>query len=374
MGFRQRPEDFGETAAPVARLISVRIILAWAASQDLNIFQFDCKTAFLHARLRHDVYCRPFSGWPVQSGNVLKIKAALYGLRQSAYEFYMLFCSLLLGLGMTRCTCDHGVFFGVWMTPPDPDIVMPSDGSPLVLFVPIHVDDGLGVTNSNALYSWFLRSLSHRLHIVDLGPCSKFLSIVIIRDRPARRLWLSSHVYVAELLNDWNMSSCRPASTPLASSPLPAATGNSLPDISDADLKEKYQRLVGCLIYLAVSTRPDIAFASMWLGKFSANPTRSHFLAAKHVLRYLAGTRTFALSYGLPHPSTPSSLGGFMHNMGCSDADWASDVTHRRSISGFCFFFCGSLISWSAVKQRTVALSSTEAEYYALTHAFKEAL
>ena len=85
---------------------------------------------------------------------------------------------------------------------------MPSDGSPLVLFVLIHVDDGLGITNLNALYSWFLHSLSHRLHIVDLGPCSKFLSIVTIHDRPACRLWLSSHVYVAELLKNWNMSSC----------------------------------------------------------------------------------------------------------------------------------------------------------------------
>ena len=375
MGFRQRPEDFGETAAPVARLTSVRVILAWAAVQDLEIFQFDCKTAFLHARLRHDVYCRPFSGWPLaQVGNVLKIQAALYGLRQSAYEFYVLLSSLLLAMGLSRCECDHGVFFGSWTTPPDPSVSMPQDGSPLVLFVPVHVDDGLGVTNSLPLYLWFLKSLSHRLHIVDLGVCSKFLSIVIVRDRTARRLWLSSQVYVTELLTDWNMASCRPASTPLASTPLPAASANSLPDVSDSDLKPKYQRLVGCLLYLAVSTRPDIAFASMWLGQFSANPSRSHFLAAKHVLRYLAGSRALALSYGIPHSSTPSALRGFMHNMGCSDADWASDPSHRRSISGFCFFFQGSLVSWSAVKQRTIALSSTEAEYYALTHAFKEAL
>ena len=176
------------------------------------------------------------------------------------------------------------------------------------------------------------------------------------------------------LLTDWNMASCRPASTPLSSTPLPLASANSLPDVSDADLKTKYQRLVGCLLYLAVSTRPDIVFASMWLGQFSTNPSRSHFLAAKHVLRYLAGTHTLALSYGVPHPSTPPTLRGFMHNLGCLDADWASDATHRRSISGFCFFFQGSLVSWSAVKQRTIALSSTEAECYALTHAFKEAL
>jgi hypothetical protein len=122
--------------------------------KDLEIFQFDCKTAFLHARLHHDVYCRPFAGWPLwKNGNVLKIQAALYGLRQSAFEFYMLFCSLLLGLGMTRCDCDHRMFFGSWDSSPNSSIPMPVDGSSLVLFVPIHVDDGLGVTNLAPLYS-----------------------------------------------------------------------------------------------------------------------------------------------------------------------------------------------------------------------------
>jgi hypothetical protein len=375
-GFRQRPEDFGETAAPVAKLTSVRIILAWAASQDLEIFQFDCKTAFLHARLHHDVYCRPVAGWPIQSqGNVLKVLAALYGLRQSAFEFYTLFCSLLLDLGLTRCDCDHGVFLGEWLVPPDSSIPLPLDGSPLVIFVPIHVDDGLVVTNSPPLYHWFLRRLSDRLHIVDLGVCSKFLNIVIIRDSPRRHLCLSSRNYVEELLTDWNLSSCRPAATPLSTTVLPPVSpANALPDISDADLKPKYQRLVGCLLYLAVSTRPDIAFSAMWLGQFSANPSRAHFLAAKHVLRYLSGTRTLVLMYGNVQPSSPPSLQGFMHNLGCSDADWASDAGDRRSISGYCFFFRHSLVSWSAIKQQAIALSSTEAEYYALTHAFKEAL
>jgi hypothetical protein len=357
-------------------LTSIRILLAWAATHDLDIFQFDCKTAFLHARLKHDIYCQPVSGWAMTNpNNVLKVLAALYGLRQSAYEFYMLFFSLLSELGMVRCECDHGVFLGLWSSPPDPSIIMPSDGSLLALFVPIHVDDGLAISNSASLYHWFIRSLSARLQIVDLGQCVKFLSILILRDRPCRRLWLSSRVYVAELLSDWNLSSCRPAQTPLPSSALsPVAPSNALPDVSDAELKPKYQRLVGCLLYLAVTTRPDIAYASMWLGQFSSNPSRSHFLAAKHVLRYLAGTRHLALEYGVTQPSAPDSLRGFMRNLACSDADWASDSADRRSISGFCFFFEGSLVSWSAVKQRAVALSSTEAEYYALAHAFKEAL
>jgi len=67
--------------APVAKLSSVHTILAWVALQDLEIYQFDCKTAFLHAKLRHDVYCHPVPGWPMSHpGRVLKIIAALYGL------------------------------------------------------------------------------------------------------------------------------------------------------------------------------------------------------------------------------------------------------------------------------------------------------
>jgi hypothetical protein len=282
----------------------------------------------------------------------------------------------LLDLGMIRCEVDHGVFIGVWTSSPDPSVPMPVNGRPLVLYVPIHVDDGLGITNSPPLYAWFLSTLSKRLHIVDLGSCSKFLSILILRDRPNRRIWLSSHVYVSELLDEWNLSSCKPASTPFPSNlmDLPLAPHNSLPDISDADLLPKYQRIVGCLLYLAVSTRPDIAYYAMWLGQFNANPSRRHFLAAKHVLRYLSGTRNLALSLGSPSSNVPSTLRGYLQNVGCSDADWASDAIDRKSISGYSFYFEGSLVSWSAVKQKSIALSSTEAEYYAMSHAFKEAL
>ena len=375
-GFTQRPDQYGETYAPVAKMASVRILLTWAAVHDLEIFQFDCKTAFLHAKLRHDLYARPFPGFETSSpSKVLRILVALYGLRQSAYEFYILLMSLLIDLGMVRCDVDHGVFIGIWTSSPDSSIEMPASG-PLVLYVPLHVDDGLGITNSPSLYAWFLRVLSQRLHIVDLGVCSKFLSILIIRDRPNRKLWLSSHVYLSELLTEWNLTSCKPASTPFPSgiSPLSLAPLNSLPDLSDADLLPRYQRLVGCLLYLAISTRPDISYYAMWLGQFNATPTRAHFLAAKHVLRYLAGTRLLALCLGSSSPRVPSTLSCYMQNVGCSDADWASDAADRKSISGYSFYFQGSLVSWSAVKQKSIALSSTEAEYYAMTHAFKEAL
>ena len=152
-GFSQQPGQFDETYAPVAKMASVRILIAWAAVRDLEIFQFDCKTAFLHAKLRHPVYARPYPGYTcLGHGKVLRILVALYGLRQSAYEFYMLLLELLLDLGMIRCEVDHRVFFGRWVSPPDSSVSMPLDGLPLVLYVPLHVDDGLAITNSSPLY------------------------------------------------------------------------------------------------------------------------------------------------------------------------------------------------------------------------------
>ena len=160
----------------------------------------------------------------------------------------------------------------------------------------------------------FLLVLSRRLHIVDLGPCAKFLNILILRDHPGHRLWLSSHIYVSELLDKWNLSSCRPASLPFPSNlpDISSAPPNSLPAISDADLLPQYQCLVGCLLYLAIATRPDLLYYAMWLGRFNANPTRAHLLIAKHVLRYLAGTRTLALCLGVPSPRIPSSISGYI--------------------------------------------------------------
>ena len=139
-------------------------------------------------------------------------------------------------------------------------------------------------------------------------------------------------------------------------------------------MSPQYQHLVGCLLYLAISTCLDIAYYSMWLGQYNACPTRAHFLIAKHFLQYLSGTRTLAFCLGTSSPHIPSSLSGYIQNMGCTDADWASNTADQHSILGYSFYFQGSLVSWSAVKQKSIALSSTEAEYYAMAHAFKDAL
>jgi hypothetical protein len=123
-----------------------------------------------------------------------------------------------------------------------------------------------------------------------------------------------------------------------------------------------YPELVGSLLYLSNTTRPDIAQAVNALARFMQTPTTDHWEAAKGVLRYLAGTINCGLVY------KRGDLIGFC------DADYAGDVNTRRSTSGWVFIFGGAAFSWSSKIQPTVAVSTAEAEYMAAAYAIKEAL
>src|SRR5271168_3802497 len=373
-GFSQRPEDFGETYAPVVKLSSVRILLAYANHYDLEIMSFDVKTAFLHAHLPYNIFVKQIPGFPEPDPDtVLRLLVALYGLRQSSYEWYKLLSSTLASLGLLRCEADHAVFVGRWTIPPHASITLPPSGQPLFLIIPIHVDDGLAISNSLPLYTWFVSEISKSIELISLGPVlnTRYLGQRIIRDRVNKTIRISQSDLILGLLEDWGLHDCKTLNIPLHHNPsaLPPCSPNACGDIPDDKIKVSYQRLVGSLTYLAICTRPDIAYTAMALGQFNAAPTRTHLACAKGVLRSLAGTINMCLQFPSPIPQPTSSP-----TRALSDADWASDEKDRKSISGFCFYFLNSLVSWSSQKQRTVSTSSTESEYYALTNTIKEAI
>jgi hypothetical protein len=124
-----------------------------------------------------------------------------------------------------------------------------------------------------------------------------------------------------------------------------------------------YRQAIGSLMWAAVATRPDIAFAVSLLSQFLENPGEIHWQAAKRVMKYLKGTKDKRLVLGKNREGL----------VGYADADWASQ-DHRHSISAYVFQINSGSVSWSCQKQSIVALSSTEAEFIALTHAAKEAL
>jgi hypothetical protein len=378
-GFSQRPEDYGETYAPVVKLTSVRILLAYANFFDYEIMSFDVKTAFLHARLPYSIYTKQIPGYPEDNPRtVLKLLVALYGLKQSAFEWYKLLSRLFGTLGLLRCEADHAVFIGRWTMPPHPSIPVLPSNEPLTLIVPIHVDDGLAICNSLPLYEWFVAEISKHIDFVCLGTVknTRYLGQRIIRDRANKTIKISQSDLIVDLLEDWNMMDCKHSNIPLSHNPnnLPPCAPNACSNIPDYDITISYQRLVGSITYLAICTRPDLAYAAMSLGQFNASPTRAHLVAAKGVLRYLSGTINLCLVFDTSNLSSPSSVQTYTSACGLSDADWASDEKDRKSVSGYCFYYLHCLVSWSSRKQRTVSTSSTESEYYALTNAIKEAI
>nr|XP_041630563.1 secreted RxLR effector protein 161-like [Drosophila kikkawai] len=126
----------------------------------------------------------------------------------------------------------------------------------------------------------------------------------------------------------------------------------------------KYQTVVGELMWLALTTRQDILHSVAKLAQRNKEPHSEHLAGVKHVMRYLAST----LEYKLHYKKTGQAFAGYV------DADWGDDRLDRKSYTGYVFFLAGGPTSWKSEKQHSVALSSTEAEYMALSTACKEAV
>ena len=174
-------------------------------------------------------------------------------------------------------------------------------------------------------------------------------------------VWIGQCAYTESLLNKLGMEDCKPVSTPVdISSKLAHAT-----DEDDSIDQQRYQSAIGSLMYLSVSTRPDISYAVSSLARFSSKPTKEHWTALKRLLRYLKGTTKYGILY---------TKGGASKCIGFSDADWAGDINDRKSTSGYVFMLSGGAVSWSSKKQKCVALSTAEAEYVALSSAAQESI
>src|SRR4051812_12745532 len=216
--------------------------------------------------------------------------------------------------------------------------------------------------------------LASRFEMSDCGEISHFLGISVLCDRSRQTISLHQKHFAAQILERFGMSECHPVATPLDPS-IKLCRAPSEGEISEKADKSAnathYQSIVGSLMYLMVSTRPDIASAIGIISQFATDPRQSHLSSAQRMLRYIKGTKNFKLTLGAittgENPEKPT-LSGY------SDANWGNDLDSQRSTSGYIFLVSGGVISWSSKRQATVILSSTEAEYIALTQATKEAI
>ncbi|KXJ72391.1 hypothetical protein RP20_CCG018186 [Aedes albopictus] len=189
----------------------------------------------------------------------------------------------------------------------------------------------------------------------DSGEVSSFLGMKIERDIEGRVLRISQQRYLQDLLARFNMSECKPSSVPMENR-LRLEKGEESQRTS-----QPYRELIGCLMYVALITRPDLSAAVNYFSQFQGCPTEQHWTFLKRVLRYVKGT----IDVGLEYQGKDSAplLVAFC------DADWANDVADRRSVSGYLFKVYGCTTIWATRKQRTVSLSSTEADMVALCEA-----
>jgi hypothetical protein len=339
--------DYNETSSPTIRLSSLRFILALAAQNDWNFEVIDFANAYLNGDLDEVIYMRQPPGFevPGKENQVLRLKKALYGLKQAGRQWYQKVYELLVNdLGFSRSENDPAVFY------------LFENGSTLI--VGVHVDDCAVVTNCSTSMNAFKASIRARYKIVESGSHG-MIGIAIRRDLEARTISLSQSGYIDVIAARFNLANAKPLTVPMD------PHTNLFVTVTEDDrvaMKNKpYAQLVGSLMYAAVATRPDIAYAVSTLARFMSNPAVVHWEAAKRVLRYMIGTKHYALTLGL----TDDGLIGF------TDADWASQA-HRHSITGWVFTYNGGAISWSSRKQSVIALSSTEAEYVAGSSATRE--
>ncbi|KAG8472381.1 hypothetical protein CXB51_035329 [Gossypium anomalum] len=354
-GYSQVPGvDFTDVFSPVVKHSSIRALLGIVAMHDLELEQLDVKTAFLHGELEEDIYMQQPEGFRVSEKEdyVCLLKKSLYGLKQSPRQWYKRFDSFMTSHDFKRSSFDSCVYFK-----------KNNDGS--FVYLLLYVDDMLIAAKDKGEIRKVKAQLSEEFEMKDLGPAKKILGMEILRDRKTSKLYLSQKGYIEKLLCRFNMRSAKPVSTPLAAH---FRLSSALSPQSDDEIEYMshvpYSSAVGSLMYAMVCSRPDLSYAVSAVSRYMVNLGKEHWKTVQWILRYLRGTTDVCLQFG----RTEDGVIGYV------DADFAGDLDRRRSLTGYVFTIGGCAISWKATLQTTVALSTTEAEYMAITEACKEAI
>jgi hypothetical protein len=262
----------------------------------------------------------------------------------------ILFHSVLIGLGFTRTHSDAGVY-----------VYHLLDGEGIVIII-LYVDDITLLGDSSKEISRIKLVLSSQFEMTDLGEIESYLRVRITRNRSLKTLEIDQSRYVREIIERFGMADSNPARTPL-----PAGVETHLiVHTREASLDEVkyYQKIIGSLLYVQIGTCPDISFTVTRLSQYACNPSPQHLRLAKYILSYLKGTADLRIHYD-------GTWGDGMH--GYSDSSLGDHLDDYHSTSGYVYLLADGAISWTSHKQKTVAQSTTEAEYMALAEASNQA-
>jgi hypothetical protein len=366
-----------ECYAPVLSQFELRFLVALAAKNKCIPKTGDVNQAFCQSYLPDDeIYvCKPPPGCPISPPNTYwKLKKTLYGLKRSPRHFYELAKRILLEVGLKQHPTSPCIFYGE-LIPGEPP-----------LYLGLYVDDFCYFSQSRAVEEKFEHDFGNKIDTDFNGQIGYFLGINFeCKKHPdgSVTIHLSQEAFIENLCQLANLDhdTVNPTTTPYKSG-YPADSIPYKPSTPDKqkELIHKMQTLIGCLMWLSMSTRPDIATITNILAKYTTKCTEQHINYVKHVIRYLKGSKSLGISYHSDKIKKVESHVKFPLDTITSlcDANWGPqdqskprknetrqlDLFKSRSLSGFLIYFGGPL-HWLSKRQTITARSSAEAEIYA---------
>ena len=367
-GYQQFLDDeIEDVYSPVAHTESLRCLLALAMRRSWDLQQIDFDTAFLQSDnlpAEEQVLVKLPLGLPTavlvkygwSDGEVLRVRKPLYGFKRSPLHW-------------NQTVTEHLRSGGYKVAEKDQCLFASHDNTHYLL---MHVDDLVimekpesgGVESVKGL-------LRKRFDFKEIGTPTNFLGWEFTRNDTGNLLWVHQSTYVQKLLGRFGMEGERIARTPMVEMKELHLNHSPETDKERQEITEiPYKEAIGSLMWLAKGTRPDVLFAVSYLARFQSDFGNWHWNAISRIFGYLRGTLNYGLRYSQDGAGKFSDMGNLV---GYSDADWAENDPTRRSTSAFVFGVAGAGTSFACRRQKLVALSTTEAELYALTEAARQA-
>lgn len=345
-GFNQvKGVNYSETFAPVVNMVTIRTFMVIATRYGWPVRQLDVKTAFLNGRLSEIIYMKQPVGYEGDERLVCRLNKSLYGLKQSSKCWNDSFNHCMSSMAFIRSKSDSCLYYKIRQNSK--------------VFLIIYVDDVLITGDDEVFINDSINQLKKQFEMEDMGLVKFFMGIYIVRHIRTRTMVLSQKQCIINVLKRFNMLDCNGITTPME-------TNLTLKKCEDKNeiTSHPFRQLVGCLMYIMLGTRPDICFAMNYLSRFQDCASDEHWKHLKRILRYLKQTIDFVLVYN----PNDDSLHGYV------DADWAGDISDRKSTTGYLLKVFGCTVSWKTKKQQCVTLSSTESEYLAVSVASQDIL
>ena len=347
---QQEGVDYNEIFAPVVDSTSISLLLAIANQEDWEMEQMDVVTAFLHGRLEEEVYMKipPYMNIQNSENKVLKLKGALYGLKQSSHVWGKTFEDFMLRSGFKQCVMDTCIYTrGIGQSR---------------IILGIHVDDQAIIGPNKQVIDHFKGELAKEFKMKDLGVLTHILGVEVKRDRRNRVMTLHQGSYMRQVLERYGMQDCNPTKLPFTPH-LTFSQDDEPTSKPDPETITQFRGKVGSLIYAMKQTRLDICYPLGILAKHMSNPGPAHIKALHQLLRYLKGTQDHGLTYVGQRK---------LEVKGYCDASYNSCSMSAKSVTGWVTTVGGTALSWKSQKQTTVAQSTAEAEYIAACSVSKE--